>query len=188
MAAAGAFMVGGPNRKPMHQADGFINEDFEGMGPRTQQHFLRVRRQLNDYVDEQQALEFGEDLQARPQSKPSRSRHLLNRIFADGNKLPKTQSQTSKSLPLQKQLAHHRVPSPPSSRQQVAPHGLATPLSSRKQVAHHGSSTSLVSRKQLPHHGSSTSLSSRQQGAHHGFGTPQANSRRRKTSSASDAK
>jgi len=182
-----AFMLGGPNRKPVHNADGLGNEDFEGMGPRTQQHFLSVRRRLNDYVDEQQSFEYGEDLQARPQGKPSRSRNLFNRIFADGNKSPKPQSQTSTSLPLQKQLAHHEVAAPPSLKQQVPPHRSATPLSSGQKVAHHGLGTPLASRKQVAHHGSSTSLSSRPPVGHHGFGTPPANRRRRKTSTASNA-
>jgi len=182
-----AFMLNGPNRKPVHNADGLSNEDFEGMGPQTQQHFLRVRRRLNDYVDEQQSLEYGEDLQARPQGKPSRSRNLFNRIFADGNKAPKPQSQTSKSLPSQKQLVHHEVATPPSLKQQVPPHRSATPLSSGQKVAHHGLATPLSSRKQLAHHGSSTSLSSRPPLAHHGLGTPPANRRRRKTSTASNA-
>ena len=172
LAAAGAFIRGEPRIKHQRRISRLPESGLTGMGFQTQRHFIEVKNRMEHYVDEQEALEY-DDIDLHPRHR----RNFISRIFADGNKAPKPESQSSTPVSSQEQLVRDGIATPLSSRKQVVQHRSTTPLPSRKQSVHNGLSAPPSLQKQVAHHGSSTSLSSRNQAVHHGFATPLASRR-----------
>jgi hypothetical protein len=108
----------GASKKKSPNADGIPRDGLTGMGFHTQKHFVEVKQKMNDYVGQQQDLEY-DQMHQYPQE--GRRHHLLDLGFLDGKRATKSLSLPSTTVKSDKQSAHHKLDSPKSDHRHRKP-------------------------------------------------------------------